>query len=182
MVNSRRGQKKFLDIVSVAHYIAGMKTDTTPPLPTDRLKNSLEELRASVVGQETNKGLAGLLHEVMLGVLKLLMALVVDFRAGKLVPPAPSAREDVASDGGVSVAVYPSPSRCAGGRFAYPSPSRCAGPSSVRFAAQPLKGRGIQGHGRALAPCGHDEGGTERPDSKIGALRVRGMLDGIVPT
>jgi hypothetical protein len=104
MANSRRVLKKFLDTVSRAHYVGGMKTDTAPSLPTERLKNSLEEVRASVAGQETNKGLAGVVQEVMLSFLNLLMTLLEDFRAGRLVPVAPSACEESASDNGVSAA------------------------------------------------------------------------------
>ncbi len=78
--------------------------DAAPPLPTDRLKNSLEEVRASVAEQETDNRLAALLQEAVLRLLGMLMAMIEDFRAGKLVPPAPNPQG--ANDSDVSAASY----------------------------------------------------------------------------
>jgi hypothetical protein len=63
-------------------------TDAVTDLPTDRLRNTLEEMRASAAAG-ADGGLRGLLHEMILGFVSLLMALLADFRAGKLAPVAP---------------------------------------------------------------------------------------------
>jgi hypothetical protein len=63
-------------------------TEAAATTHTD-LKDTLEEMRASMAGQEAGAGLAGALQEALLALLSLLMKLLADFRAGKLVPPAP---------------------------------------------------------------------------------------------
>jgi len=65
----------------------------------------MEEMRASMVAEGNNKGLNGLLQEVMLRFLTVLMALLEDFRAGRLAPVTPMAGEAGASGSGVSAAV-----------------------------------------------------------------------------
>jgi len=64
--------------------------------PTTDLKDTLEEMRASVAAR---KGLAGALGKAILGVLDMLMALLADFRTGKLVPLPPSASDAYAAPG-----------------------------------------------------------------------------------
>ena len=72
----------------------------------------------------------------MLRLLTLLTALLKDFRAGKLASPAPSACEAGAAD--------------------------AAGPSSVRFAAQPRKGRGARADGAERREGAHRTTGSPR--------------------
>jgi hypothetical protein len=90
--------------------------------PTTDLKDTLEEMRASVAARGARKGLRGAIQEAILGFLEVLLALLADFRAGRLGPVA----EDVA--GGAAAA---GPARSAG--------SDCAGRNGG-----PIRGLGIQ--------------------------------------
>jgi hypothetical protein len=61
-----------------------MITPAPPSPPTDRLKDTLGEMRAAIGAERPRKGLAGALQAAMLGLLELLVALLADFRAGRL--------------------------------------------------------------------------------------------------
>ena len=73
---------------------------------TTDLKDTLAEMRASVAARGARKGLAGAIEKAMLGLLELLLALLADFRAGRLALPAPASES-----GEDAVVSYPSPSR-----------------------------------------------------------------------
>jgi hypothetical protein len=65
--------------------------------PATDLKDTLEEMRASVAARGSRGGLAGAIEAAMLALFEVLMTLLQDFRAGKLVPPATSPRDAVAA-------------------------------------------------------------------------------------
>jgi hypothetical protein len=58
-------------------------TDATPS-PTDRLTNTLDEMRVSMAAEGTRKGLAGALQAAILRLLNALVALLAEFKAGTL--------------------------------------------------------------------------------------------------
>jgi hypothetical protein len=129
----------------------------TPPQPTG-LKDAMEKMRASMAGRETERGLAGMVQEMMLRFLTLLMAMLADFRAGKLVPPAPNGFD-----------ANPAAPRAEGSRHAADGEMEAAGrvefaagemrevyppPRLVRFAAQPpTRGEGVAGTRGELGPA-----------------------------
>ena len=77
-----------------------------PPTQPD-LKSALEEMRASMAARGPRKGVAGAIQEAILGFLSVLLAMLEDFRAGRLAPVAPVA--EAAGEGGVSAVAPPPP-------------------------------------------------------------------------
>ncbi len=135
-------------------------TSAAAPPRTD-LKDTLEELRASVAARGARKGLRGAIQEAILGFLECLLALLADLRAGRL---AAVAQERV--DCGGNHAPTPTLPRLAGegangadAAVACPSPSRI-GPHFRRQKRKPVPRRGRrslpQGYGmhtsRSLVP------------------------------
>ena len=133
--------------------------------PTTDLKDTLEAMRASVAAR---KGLAGAIEKAILGLLELLLALLADFRAGKLTPPAPASGDaDGAGDGGEAV---PATANQEGKLSDRGSRSR-----SVRHAVASRPGNGCA-NSAALAVVAGDAGRAPR----FPALRTRTRRFGIV--
>jgi hypothetical protein len=66
---------------------------TAAPSPTGHLDISLGEMRAAMAAEGTKKGLAGAVAAALLSLLDLIVALLAEFRAGKLAALAPQGDE-----------------------------------------------------------------------------------------
>ena len=83
-------------------------TDIAPP-PADPLTSSLAELRLACAAEGTRKGLAGALQAAILAFLETLLALLAEFRAGRLAAEVPSDGATVPGRGAGMHAPHPSP-------------------------------------------------------------------------
>ena len=81
---------------------------TPAPTPPD-LRNTLEEMRASAAAQGTGKGLAGAIQRMILSMLSVLIAMLEDFRAGRILPPMPVLKR--AGDGAAHSSARSAPAR-----------------------------------------------------------------------
>ena len=111
--------------------------------PTD-LKDTLEEMRASVAGEVVRARLDAMVQKAILRLLEVILALLADYRAWKL------ARVGVVEAAVDRAAAAPSRmssgSGCAGDAdraVAYPSPSRSPGSSPGAGPSLSRKGRGM---------------------------------------
>ncbi len=75
------------------------------PAPTD-VKDTLEAMRASAAAEGTRKGLAGAVQQALVKIFEVLLAMLLDFRAGRFAPLAQVAEAGDDADGAVA---YDSP-------------------------------------------------------------------------
>ena len=130
------------------------------PAPTD-LMDTLEEMRASVAARAARRGMRGTIEGAILRLLSVLLAMLADFRAGRLAPLAVAAER--AGDGTVAEASPGAAGRCAGfgvdgdgcGEKDAPTPAlrRFAGEGEAGEAGWATEGRALP-HRRACdVPC-----------------------------
>jgi hypothetical protein len=78
-----------------------MQMSFADPTPTD-LKDTLEAMRAAVAGEGAHQGLAGAVQQAFLKLIEVLVAMLLDFRAGKLAPLVAAADDDDAGGAGAT--------------------------------------------------------------------------------
>lgn len=126
----------------------------TPSSPAGRLTISLEEMRARLAAEGTRKGLAGALQAAILGLLECLLALLADFKAGRLT---------VASRPGGFALPPPPPSPSGEGKGSRAAPraesglcnavsARCAKSATVAAAGTDPEAAGRRTAPRSLGP------------------------------
>jgi hypothetical protein len=148
---------------------------TTAAAPPTDLKDTLDEMRASVAARGARKGLQGKIQAAILDFLDVLMRLLMEFRAGGLAPLAPVADERATRTDGAVGNRAPEP------REASPSsdpiaPGRRDSGSRWEEAkcgsATPAM-RGAQTAGRGDSAAGERGVAGERPRERRGCRRAR---------
>ena len=179
--------------------------------PATDLKDTLEEMRASVAARGARKGIRGAIQEAILGFLETLLALLAEFRAGRLAAPACGESRRrwrasfVAGFGAVappppqptgSIRVRPAdggkPARQGGGRRNADAGQATLVRASLRSRRFKVDHRAHPAAGTAVAGCARHsprfpalrvgiKGGVERADSKNGVLGAGDSGGLIVP-